>query len=260
MKKQIIISAVFTLMIIIVSLLHGWNMLHYPYYESDEGTYISQAWSLMTTGELAPYTYWYDHPPAGWIFMASWVQVIHGGDFFAFGTSVDTLRVLMLVVHLVSTGLIFYIVHRVTKNIFAAFFAGILFSISPLMIYFQRRVLLDNIMMMWILVSITMLFVRQIKLRHYMLSGFFFALALLTKVTAVMFGPPIFLYVLFYKNKIPLVFRSIFWLTSSILSASIYILYALLRSEFFPGDDHVSFIQTFFFPDVKRGSKCSFLE
>lgn len=244
-------------MITIVSFLHGWNMFHYPYYESDEGTYISQAWSLIETGELAPYTYWYDHPPAGWIFMASWVQLI-GGNFFKFGTSVDTLRVLMLLVHLVSTGLIFYIVRRVTKSYTAAFFAGIIFSISPLMIYFQRRVLLDNVMVMWILFSTAMLFIKHIKLRHYMLSGFFFALALLTKVTAVMFGPPILLYVLFYKNDIPLVFRSIFWLVTSGIFSSIYILYALLRSEFFPGENHVSFIQTFIFQMSRSGADVPF--
>jgi hypothetical protein len=252
MKKYTPFLIAFILMIIVVSFLHGWNMFHYPYYESDEGTYISQAWSLLTTGELAPYTYWYDHPPAGWIFMASWVQLT-GGDFFRFGTSVDTLRVLMLLVHLTSSGLIFYIVKRVTRNNFAAFFAGIVFSISPLMIYFQRRVLLDNIMMMWILFSAAMLFVKHIKLRHYMLSGLFFALALLTKVTAITFGPPLFLYVLFYKNNIPLVFRSIFWLASSILASSIYILYALLRNEFFPGEGHVSFIQTFIFQMSRSG-------
>ncbi len=247
----------FTLTMIIAGFLHSWNMLHYPYYESDEGTYISQAWSLIETGELAPYTYWYDHPPMGWVFIASWVKVI-GGDFFKFGTSIDTGRVLMLIVHLISTGLIFYIVHRVTKNVFAALFAGLLFAVSPLMIYFQRRVLLDNIMIMWILMSTAMLFVRNIKLRYYIFSGIFFALALLTKVTAVMFGPALLFYVIVNKNDIPLVFRSTMWLASAMLTASAYILYAFLRGEFFPGEDHVSFIQTFMFQMSRSGADVSF--
>ena len=31
-------------------------------------------------GELAHYTYWYDHPPAGWLQLALWT-VISGPDF-----------------------------------------------------------------------------------------------------------------------------------------------------------------------------------
>ena len=257
MKKHTLIIAIFILTLVVAGFLHGWNMLHYPYYESDEGTYISQAWSLIEQGELAPYTYWYDHPPAGWIFMASWIKLI-GGDFFRFGTSIDTCRVLMLLVHLISTGLIFYIVHRVTKNVFAALFAGVLFSVSPLMIYFQRRVLLDNIMIMWILVSTALLFVRQIKLRYYIASGVFFAIALLTKVTAVMFGPPLLLYVLFSKNDIPLIFRSTLWLASSMMMASVYLLYAFLRNELLPGEGHVSFVSTFIFQMSRTGESVSF--
>lgn len=260
MKKYILIIIIFILTLTIAGLLHGWNMLQYPYYESDEGTYVSQAWSLIKFGELAPYTYWYDHPPVGWIFIALWIKLI-GGDFFRFGTAIDTGRVLMLLVHLVSTGLIFFIVRRVTKNAFAALFAGLLFSVSPLMIYFQRRVLLDNIMIMWILASTAMLFVRQIKLRYYIFSGVFFALAVLTKVTAVMFGPPLLLYAIFKKSKIPLIFRTTMWLASSMLATSIYILYAFLRSEFFParsGEEHVSLIQSFLFQMSRTGEQVPF--
>src|SRR3989344_6586487 len=74
------------LIIIIVILLivsifpHAINMFHFPYYENDEGTYMSQAWSLLKFGKLAPYTYWYDHAPLGWVFIAIWVKLT--GGFF----------------------------------------------------------------------------------------------------------------------------------------------------------------------------------
>ena len=257
-QKTLYALALFAVLIF-AGVMNGYNMTNYPYYESDEGTYISQAWAVINTGELAPYTYWYDHPPMGWIFMAGWIKAM-GGDFFQFGTSVDTFRVCMLMVHLVSTMLIFYIVHRVTKNIFAAIFAGVLFSISPLEVYFQRRVLLDNIMIMWILISTALLFAKKVTLRNIFFSGAFFALAVLTKVTAVMFGPVLLGYVIIQKNKISRVFRATIWLTVSLMTTSFYILYAFLRGEFFPAKngDHVSFIESLQFQMARKGAEVPF--
>ena len=37
----------------------------------DEGTYASQAWSVTHLRALAPYTYWYDHPPLGWLVLSA---------------------------------------------------------------------------------------------------------------------------------------------------------------------------------------------
>src|SRR5262249_54139544 len=44
--------------LLIAVLAQGINMFHYPYYEDDEGTYISQAWAVVHLGRLAYYTYW----------------------------------------------------------------------------------------------------------------------------------------------------------------------------------------------------------
>src|SRR5258707_525419 len=93
--------------LVVTGLTHGVNMLHFPYYETDEGTYMSQAWSLLKQGQLAPYTYWYDHAPFGWIQIAIW-GIVTGG-FYTFGTAVDSGRVLMLVMQLVSTLLVYRI-------------------------------------------------------------------------------------------------------------------------------------------------------
>jgi hypothetical protein len=89
---------------------HGYNMFGFPYYENDEGTYLSQAWSLLTRGKLSPYTYWYDHAPAGWIFTAAWILI--SGGIFSFGFSLNSGRVLMLIIHLLSSCLLFQ--HRQT--------------------------------------------------------------------------------------------------------------------------------------------------
>ena len=48
------------------------SIFRFPSYREDEGTYMSQAWSVIHQGTLAPYTYWYDHSPAGWFLLALW--------------------------------------------------------------------------------------------------------------------------------------------------------------------------------------------
>ena len=46
---------------------HAFNLFKYPLYITDEGIYIQQAWSVLREARLSPYTYFYDHAPAGWL-------------------------------------------------------------------------------------------------------------------------------------------------------------------------------------------------
>jgi hypothetical protein len=39
--------------LLVAALVHGFNMFHFPYYEDDEGTYMSQAWTVVHEGQLA---------------------------------------------------------------------------------------------------------------------------------------------------------------------------------------------------------------
>jgi hypothetical protein len=74
-ERRLWIGAALLVVIVVVS--HGYNMLHYPYLEDDEGTYFSQRWAIFHLGRLAPYTYFYDHAPGGWIQIALW-QLVTG--------------------------------------------------------------------------------------------------------------------------------------------------------------------------------------
>ncbi len=256
MTKKLIIWIVFVLTLAVSVGFHSRNMLQYPYFESDEGTYTSQAWSLVTQGELAPYTYWYDHPPLGWIVIAGWTMLFEEG-FFAFGSSLDTGRVLMLVVHAASTCVLFYIVYHMTRRILPASAAVALFALSPLAIYFQRRVLLDNIMIFWVLLAFAMFFVpyKKQKLRHFISAGVFYAFAVLTKVTAVMFGPAFLFLLLAKESPVGRHFRTTMWFMFSGMVVSTYILFALLQNEFFksPTGEHVSFLGALEFQSGRDG-------
>ena len=104
--------------LLIAGLAHGINMFHFPYFENDEGTYMSQAWSVIYEGRLAPYTYWYDHAPVGWLQIAIWA--ILTGSFHTFGPIINSGRVLMLLIQLGSTLMLYYIARNISRSIILA--------------------------------------------------------------------------------------------------------------------------------------------
>ena len=58
------------------ALTHGFHLFVYPLYITDEGIYMEQAWAVLRQGNLSPYTYFYDHAPAGWMVIAGWVAIL----------------------------------------------------------------------------------------------------------------------------------------------------------------------------------------
>jgi endo-1,4-beta-D-glucanase Y len=252
--KEILVVVI---VLAIAGLAHGYNMFRFPYYENDEGTYLSQAWSLITQGKLAPYTYWYDHAPVGWIFVSIWLLITR--SVFIFGSSINSGRVFMLLIHLASTYLVIRIAKKLTGNILPGVIAALIFSLSPLGIYFQRRLLLDNIMIFWVLWSYNLILGPARKLSHFIISSILFGIAVLTKETAVVFIPG-FLFTIYANvhshNKR---FSIVKWIVIFVSVVSIYFLYASLKGELFPygsilggNSPHVSLIETLKY-QVSRG-------
>lgn len=113
------------IVLIVSSYAHGKNMFGFPYFESDEGIYLSQAWSLLKENKLSPYTYWYDHAPMGWILTSFYVNLT--GGLHTFGFALNSGRVFMLVIHILSTYLVFRITKQVSNSSLAATLAGLIF-------------------------------------------------------------------------------------------------------------------------------------
>ncbi len=249
---------IFAVVVLSVALLHGHNMFYYPYFESDEGTYMAQAFSARENAELTPYVYWYDHPPFGWFILASWVSLL-GGDWDAFGNSLYTGRVLMLLLHLVQVSIIFYLVRKLTGSPWYAVMAIMLYSVSPLASYFQRRILLDNIQTTFVLLSVVLLYLPQVKLRHVLMSGAFYGCAVVTKITAVMFGPAFLLLLLTAKWSVHKGFRTVGWLLTSGSIVSLWLIFALIKTELFPSPDRVSLLGSLQY-QASRGTGAHFWE
>jgi len=250
---------VFGRVLLLVSLLtgvisHGYHLFLYPLYITDEGIYMQQAWSILREGTLSPYTYSYDHAPAGWLVIAGWVSILPR-QFQTFGDAINTGRVLMLLVHVASVFLLFQATRRLSGNLTAAVVACFLFNLSPLAVYYQRQVLLDNLMVFWLLLSLYLATSEDQRILTPLLSGLALGVCVVTKENAIFFTPVIG-YLLYGKvrPRVNYRFALSFWLFTGISTISLYFLYAVLKNELLPSHfnfnlnaapaDHVSLLYT----------------
>jgi len=170
-------------MLLAVSLIsgfitHAYNLFLYPLYITDEGIYVQQAWSVVRELKLSPYTYFYDHAPAGWLILAAWANFLPG-QFETFGNAINTGRALMLVLHVISVFFLFEIARRLSQSKMAAFVTAFLFNFSPLAVFYQREVLLDNMMVFWILLSLYLATECNGRIVTALLAGLAFGIALI---------------------------------------------------------------------------------
>lgn len=239
-----------TLLIIAIFAIQFQNLFNFPYYQDAEGTNMSNAVSILNGGDLSPYTYTYEEPPAGAIMMSLWARVTEPLNLFDF--SLESGRLLMLFVHLISVAMVYGITQKLTKSNIAAIVAALIFSFSPLAISYQRRILLDNLMLMWVLMAIYLIVGKDRTLVHYLSSAVIFGIAVLTKIAALGLLPAMFLIILTQSHKHHRRFATYQWLLIAVLIISFFPLYAQMRQELFPqgtllGGDfpHVSLLEQF---------------
>lgn len=240
--------------VLIGAISHGYHLFLYPLYITDEGIYMEQAWSVVREGLLSPYTYFYDHAPGGWLVIAAWASVLPH-QFEAFGNAINTGRVLMLMAHIASTYLLFKVTRRLSGNLIAPTVACFLFNLSPLAVFYQRQVLLDNLMVFWLLLSLYLALSDDRRIITPLFSGITLGIAILTKENAVFFAP-IIIYMLYGRLRQQRNYRFAisFYLFAMIAMVSLYILYAMLKNELIPSHldfdlnnppaDHVALLYT----------------
>jgi intracellular septation protein A len=221
--------------------VHGIGYDRFPARTTDdEGTYVSQAWAVQYWHTLAHYTYWYDHPPFGWITIAAYTWVTHA--FERLPTAVSAGREVMIWAKVISVAMMYLLGRRLGFGRVMAAGAVLLFGLSPLGLLFQRMVFLDNLAVMWILAALALAASPRRSLAASAGSAITFGLAVLTKETILILFPVLFL--LLWQHTSPKTRRySIpLFVTLFIGLISFYPLYAFLKNEFFEGPDHVSLI------------------
>lgn len=244
--------AILTGLIAAVVLVQGWNIAGYPTVSDDEGTYLAQAWAIQHGHGLAPYTYWYDHPPAGWIQLAAftWLPALftHSQLIAAYA------RIVMLPFTATDVALLYVLAKRLTGSRWTAVATGALFALSPLSVTLQREVFLDNLAVFWILLAFVLASTPRQHLWMHISSGAAAAIAVLSKETMLIAVPGLIVAVWQHAHPRTRKFTLAGFLTALCLVAVFYPLYALLKGELLPGPGHVSLLGGIEFQMDRSGS------
>ena len=236
----------------VVLLVQGWNIADYPTVSDDEGTYLAQAWAIQHGHGLAPYTYWYDHPPGGWILLAAftWIPALftHGQLIAAYA------RIVMLPFTAADVALLYVLVKRLSGSRWTAVATGAVFALSPLSVTLQREVFLDNLSVFWILVAFVLASSPRQHLWMHISAGAAAAVAVLSKETMLIAMPGLIVAVWQYAHPRTRKFTIAGFLTALCLVGVFYPLYAVLKGELMPGPGHVSLVGGIEFQMDRPGS------
>ncbi|HEX3333381.1 MAG TPA: hypothetical protein VHS57_03520 [Acidimicrobiales bacterium] len=229
---------VLSCLLVVVGLVHGIGMTRMPLPVDDEGTYMAQAWSVQVRHALTPYTYWYDHPPLGWIQLAGWTLVTHG--FSGATLAIDAGRRIMLLYALADAALLYLIARRLRLSRVWSSVAVLAFALSPLAVDYQRMVYLDNLAMPWLLGAFALALTPRRRLWTFGASGACLAVAVLSKETMLLFAPALMYQVWQRAHRSTRAFCLTAMVSVFGLLVAMYPLLALLKGELVPGPGHVS--------------------
>lgn len=235
-------AAILIVLLAITGTISAMNMTGSPQRFEDEGTYVSQAWAVKEKGALTHYTYWYDHPPVGWIQIAGFLALFNGLE--RYGSAITAGREFMLVIHLATICLIYALARRMRIGRIAAAIGVLAYGLSPLSVEFGRYVLLDNVALPWLLGSLLLALSPRRSLMTAIGSAACMAIAILSKETTLVLLPVI-LYALWqYGDKRNRRYTLTAFGVVFFMVCAAYVLYAVLKNELFPGSGHVSLLGT----------------
>ncbi len=220
------------------------NVFHAPYL-SEEGTLMANAQAILH-GKITPYAYDYSQPPLGWVQIAGWVRLT--GGIASFGDAINSGRVMMLILAIASSLLLYQITSRLSGSRSAGLLAMILYTFSPLGLLYRDQVLSYNIGTFWLLLSLWLVINSKSKLGRFALAATALGIAILSDGLFLIFLPVMLYAVALYATSFQRKFSQVAFAYITLAISSVYILLALLRSEFLPSGDalaHPSLLGTF---------------
>jgi hypothetical protein len=188
--KYRVSAALLVILLVIVGLATAWNLEGFPTrVDDDEGTYVAQAWAIIDMHTLTHYSYWYDHPPLGWIQIAAFAWITDGFNRVADAVYVG--REFMWCLTLVGCVLVYVLCRRLGLRQATSAVAVVAFGLSPIAQYFHRMVSLDNIETIWVLAALVAATSTKAGWGPASRTGICTAFAVLSKETAIIFLPVI---------------------------------------------------------------------
>ncbi|ROP74271.1 glycosyltransferase family 39 protein [Curtobacterium sp. PhB115] len=225
----------------ITVIVQAWNMSGTPQRIDDEGTYTAQAWAIMHLGEITHYTYWYDHPPLGWIQIAGYTGLT--GAFARYSFAVEAGREAMVFFSAVSSILLFVLARRLGAGRITAAAAGLVFALSPLALQYHRTVYIDNVATPWLLAAFVLVLSRRQQLAGFAGAAACLGIAVLSKETYLLALPFLIWMAVRRADK------STRRYTLSVAGAVLvvigggYLLLAAVKGELLPGSGRVSLFE-----------------
>jgi Dolichyl-phosphate-mannose-protein mannosyltransferase len=250
--------AVLVGLLIVVAVVQATGMARAPQRVDDEGTYVAQAWAVQHWRTLGHYTYWYDHPPLGWLLLAAWTTLT--GAFNQAATAVAAGREFMLVLQLVSAALLYALARRLGLRRPAAAGAVLVFSLSPLALGMHRAVYLDNIATPLVLAAFLLVLSPTHRLAAHAAAGLCLAAAVLAKETSLLLVPAVLWQYWQVSDRRTRRYSLILAGSLFALVVAAYLLYATLRGELLPGPEHVSLVDAIRFQLTERAPSGSPLD
>lgn len=224
----------------------------------DEGTYTAQAYAVQKLGELTHYTYWYDHPPLGWVQIAGWTWLTDA--FGRYDVPVMAAREAMVAFHVIAAALLWVLARRLDLSRPAAAGSVLVFALSPLSVQFSRTVYLDNVALPWLIAAFVLALSQRRQLLAFAGAALCFGIAVLSKETFLLALP--FLAWQMWRSAGADTRRYTLSVAASLLTLvlSAYALFALVKGEVLPGKGRVSLLQGVLFQLVNRDASGSVLD
>ncbi len=252
-KSTAIVAVLLAVTVVVATI----NIAGFPMRFKDEGVYLSQAWAIQSLGQLANYTYWYDHPPVGWFQLSLWTIMTDGFGRYANNPLVAG-REFMVVVRMAIVVLMFILARRIGMRRLWAGFAIALFALSPLSVQFGRYVLLDSIALPWIIAGFVLAYSPKRRMTAAIGSAVCFTVGVLTKETMIVVAPAL-IWALWsnYRGSSNRKYVMWSWPVVTLMLIGFYPMYAFIKSEFFAGAGHVSLLQAIEWQLVNRAGSGS---
>lgn len=238
LRSHAVDVAVVAVLSVIAYVVHVRGMYTSPARFDDEGTYTAYAWALQTKHELGHYTYWYAHPPLGTVQIALWTWLTDA--FNSAPYAVAAVRELMVLAKVVSVVLLYALALRLRMTRAMAALTVLMFALSPLSVYFTRTALLDNLVTPWLLAAFLLAAAPRRSLLSAAGSAVCFAIAVLTKETALLFLPAVVVLLFQCSDRRNRRFVATVFGTTLVAIGAAYPLYALIKNELLDGPGHVS--------------------
>ena len=224
----------------------------------DEGTYTAQAYAVSAFGQLAHYTYGYDHPPLGWIQIAGYAQLT--GAFARYDLAVLAAREAVVVATLISVVLVWMLSRRLGLGRAASATAALIFAVSPLAVQFHRTVYLDNIALPWLLAAFVLALNKRSQLAGFAASAACFSIAVLSKETFLLALPFLAWIMVRAAHKATRRYTLSVAGTVVVLVGSSYLLLAAIKGELLPSSNKSSLINGVLFQLGSRTGSGSVFE